>query len=97
MEIVTTESIYDCQDGAEVQLTAVLAEIRIKETKSAGKMAIARIEGEKGNIEVIIWPDDYRASKALLTEGTSVTIQGQFDHGSPEYSFKIKAKRISSP
>lgn len=97
IKIVTTDSIYDCQDGAEVQITAVLKELRVKETKQAGKMAIARFVGKQGDIDVIIWPKDYLASKEFLTEGTAVTIQGQVDDGRPESSFKIKAGRIFRP
>jgi len=94
--IVTTDSIFACQDGAEVQLTAALEEIRVKETKRSGKMAVARIDAGKSVIEAIIFPDNYKKWRARLRVGAIFTIQGQIDF--PEGAgLKLKVIRMSHP
>lgn len=87
--LVTNESIFSCPDGAEIQITAKISGVRIKQTNTCGNMAIVSIESVKGPIEAIIFPFTYYQSRSILEEGKVVTMTGRIDDGRPDSGFKI--------
>ncbi len=87
--LVTCESIYSQPDGAEIQITAMIIKLEIKQTKVSGKMAIASIDSPKGLIRAIIFPSTYYQSRSILKEGNVINIKGRIDDGRPNASYQI--------
>ncbi len=95
MKTVTPETIGSCRDGDEVRITAALAEVSVKETRSGERMAIARIDAAGGPVEVVIFPDAYREAAAWLRKDAQVTFEGSIDDPRPEHALKLKVVRIT--
>jgi DNA polymerase-3 subunit alpha len=90
---VTTETLETTQDGKEVTICGIIADMKIKITKkSQEKMAILNLEDLSGTVEVVIFPDLYKTSQHLLLTDTPLIVAGQLDKS--EQGNKIKALRL---
>lgn len=95
MKTVTIETIHDCKDGDEVTISAVLAYVSVRDTKSAGQMAIARIDATGGPVEAVFFPEAYQEAAPVIKTGEPVTINGVIDDPRPGNTLKLKVSRAS--
>ena len=95
LQNVTTDSIGQCKDRALIRITARLSQVSIKHTRTAGDMAIAMLGGAPEPVDIIIFPDAYRAAREIIVENSLVTIEGQIEDSRPEITLKLMVERIS--
>ncbi|MBI5191854.1 MAG: DNA polymerase III subunit alpha [Nitrospirae bacterium] len=89
---ITTKDLMDLDDGKEVAVCGIISDVRVTVTKRGDKMAYVRIEDLDGNVEVIVFPDLYKASSELLTADKPVIISGTINKN--ETGCKIKGNNI---
>ena len=88
----TTKELSDIEDGKDVSVCGIITEIRTTLTKKGDKMAYVRIEDLDGGVELIVFPELYRSSSALLTEDRPVMVSGTINK--TDSGFKLKSSRI---
>jgi DNA polymerase-3 subunit alpha len=75
----TTSSIQDLTqltDKTSVRVAGVIEEMKIKRTKRGDKMAILTLEDQSGSTEVVVFPDVFERSSALLKSDEPLLISG---------------------
>ncbi|SFH78353.1 DNA polymerase-3 subunit alpha [Pseudobutyrivibrio sp. OR37] len=70
------EAYATIKDGAEVVVGGIIMDSTIKYTKNGKAMAFIHIEDLTGPLEVIIFPNSFEKSRALLAEGNKIFIKG---------------------
>jgi DNA polymerase-3 subunit alpha len=86
--------LEEIQDGQEIKIGGILRSIKNIQTRSkAEKMAYFTLEDPEGNIEVIVFPDLYRASQPLLQKDNLLLVKGTVDK--TEKGIKIVSTEIS--
>ena len=81
-------------DGQEVKIAGILTTIRKIQTKSKAElMAYCTVEDPSGNVEIIVFPDLYKASMTILQKDESVLVKGTVDK--TEKGLKIVSTDIS--
>ncbi|MDZ4384112.1 MAG: OB-fold nucleic acid binding domain-containing protein, partial [Nitrospirota bacterium] len=89
---LTTKVLGDLDDGKEVTICGIITDIRPALTKKGDKMAYLRIEDLDGSVEIIVFPDLYKASSELLAVERLVIITGVINKN--DAGSKIKGGRI---
>jgi DNA polymerase-3 subunit alpha len=86
--------LEDSSDGQEVRIGGILTGIRKIQTKSKAEiMAYCTLEDAEANIEVIVFPDLYKNSLAILQKDTPLLVKGTVDK--TEKGVKIVAHEIA--
>ena len=89
-----TSELENIPDGEEVQIGGILRTIkRIQTRGKAEVMAYCAIEDAEGSVEVIIFPQLYRASLPILQKDTLLFVKGTVDK--TEKGLKIVSTDIS--
>ncbi|MCR4656266.1 MAG: DNA polymerase III subunit alpha [Lachnospiraceae bacterium] len=80
----TSDFIYDevtdtvkVKDREKVVVGGIISAVRIMYTKTGKTMARLVLEDPTGEVEVIVWPDDYELNAAMFTEDNKVFIEGR--------------------
>jgi DNA polymerase-3 subunit alpha len=90
-----TSELEEVPDGEEVRIGGILRDIKKIQTKAKAEiMAYFTLEDPDGNIEVIVFPELYRASISLLQKDTPLLVKGTVDK--TEKGIKIVSTQISS-
>ncbi len=87
-----SETLGTARDGAEVRLAGLVAGRRITQTKKGDRMAYLRLEDLQGSVEVIVFPDLYKAAAPLIEGDQPVLVTGFVDRG--EKGTKLKATGV---
>ncbi len=97
---MTTDFIYDedirrakVEDNARVTIGGIIDSKTVKYTKTNRIMAFLTIEDLVGNVEVIVWPDDYEKYSRYLNEDSRVFVEGRVS-AEEEKDAKVKCSRI---
>ena len=93
----TTGSIQDLallSDKTAVRVAGVIEEMKIKRTKRGDKMAILTLEDQSGSTEVVVFPDVFERSSALLKSDEPLLVAGTAEVD--ETLAKIIAQEIQS-
>jgi len=75
----TTSSIQDLTlltDKTTVRVAGVIEELKIKRTKRGDKMAILTLEDQSGSTEVVVFPEVFERSSALLKSDEPLLVAG---------------------
>ncbi len=81
-------------DGQEVRIGGILTSIKKIQTKSkTGLMAYCTLEDPEASIEIIVFPDLYKASMTVLQKDTPLLVKGTVDK--TEKGIKIVTMDIS--
>jgi len=64
-------------DGQRVTVGGIIESKTVKYTKNNKTMAFLNIEDLVGNVEVIVWPNDYEKNSRYLNEDEKVFIEGR--------------------
>ncbi len=73
------ETLKGVEEGTKVIVAGVVSEVKVKSTKSGDKMAILKIEDEKSALKALVFPDIYKESVQILTEGAMLWFKGEVD------------------
>jgi DNA polymerase III subunit alpha len=82
-------------DGASATVAGVLTALTKKFTKKGDTYLIATLEDLSGNVEVVFWPNTYRAAHEVLEEDAVLVVTGRIE--SRDESVKLTANRVSKP
>ncbi len=85
-------SIKELPDEAPVRIGGLISGIRRLRTKRGDQMAFVQIEDLQGPTELIVFPEAYRESEALLVEDQPVLVQGQAQK--EENAVRVVAEKI---
>lgn len=89
----SAKDLANIDDGKDITICGIISEIRTTLTKKGDKMAYVRLEDMEGSVELIIFPELYRSSSALLTLDRPVLTAGTVNK--TDSGYKLKASRIS--
>ncbi len=92
--VATIQSLSEGQDGRDVTIACLIVSRKMTTTRRGDRMAYARVEDLTGTIEVIVFPELFASSAALLETDQPVLIAGTLDHG--DHGSKLKATRLQS-
>ncbi len=78
-DFVLEEESGQCKlaDGQKVVIGGLIESKTVKYTKNNKTMAFLSVEDLLGQVEVIIWPNDYEKNAAYLTEGSKLFVIGR--------------------
>lgn len=88
----TTQDLSEFGDGKEVKLCGILTTIKGMVTKKGDRMAYVQLQDLHGLVEVIVFPDLYRAAGDLLRPEAVLQVTGTVDRA--EKGVRIKGTRI---
>ncbi|HXV67687.1 MAG TPA: DNA polymerase III subunit alpha [Nitrospira sp.] len=88
----TTASLADLSDGKEVKLCGIIATVKPMLTKKGDRMAYLTLEDLQGTVEVIAFPDLFKAASDLIAPERIVRLTGTIDRG--DKGTKIRGSKI---
>ena len=87
---IPTEALEHQEEGERtVCVCGIVTEEKVVQTKKGDKMAYLRLEDLTGSVEVIVFPDLYRAAVSVIKQGKPLFITGTLDK--TEHGMKFKA------
>ncbi len=89
-----SENIGEKKDGSTVSIAGVVSNVREVSTRKKETMAYVTLEDMKGYITVIVFPELYRNSLAIIDSDDPLFIRGRVDAG--EEGAKVIAAEIST-
>ncbi len=88
----TSSELPELPDGRETAIMCVVRTRKVATTKKGDRMANLTVEDLQGTVEVIVFPEQYRASEALISGDAPLLITGTVDRG--EKGVKLRAMKI---
>ena len=88
----TTAGITELSDGKEVRLCGIIATVKTMLTKKGDRMAYVTLEDLQGTIEVIVFPDLFKAVGELIAPERLIRVTGTIDRG--DKGTKIRGSKI---
>ncbi len=74
-----TSTLSDRPNGSEVRVCGLVSSMKEITTKKGDRMAFVTLEDMKGFVEVILFPEVFKASLALLRSGEPIILRGTLD------------------
>ncbi len=90
----TTEGLADVADGKEVKLCGIITTVKTMLTKKGDRMAYLTLEDLHGMVEVIAFPDLYKAAGDLIAPEQIVRVTGTVDRG--DKGTKLRGSKIEA-
>jgi DNA polymerase III subunit alpha len=91
----TCAALREKKDGDAVTVAGVLTGLTKKFTKKGDTYLVATIEDLSGNVEVVFWPNTYRAAHEALVEDAVLVITGRLEV--QDEAVKLTANRVAQP
>ena len=91
---VDTSALPRLQNGAEVKICGLVSGLKEIVTKKGDRMAFLTLEDMKGFVEVILFPEVFKAALPHLRGGDPLLVKGTLDIS--EEHVKIKATEVHS-
>ncbi len=88
----TTAGLAELSDGKEVKLCGIIATVKPMVTKKGDRMAYLTLEDLQGTVEVIAFPDLFKAAGDLIAPERIVRLTGTIDRG--DKGTKIRGSKI---
>jgi DNA polymerase-3 subunit alpha len=88
----TTVGLTELADGKEVKLCGIIATVKTMLTKKGDRMAYLTLEDLQGTVEVIVFPDLFKAAGDLLAPERLVRVTGSIDRG--DKGTKIRGSKL---
>ena len=89
-----TSTLARRKNGGEVKVCGLVSELKEIVTKKGDRMAFLTLEDMKGFVEVILFPEVFRAALPVLSGGDPVLVRGMLDPS--EDHVKIKATEVQA-
>ena len=77
----TTGSLRNRQHRERVKVGGVVHNLKLKNNRKGDRYATFSLEDKEGVVDVIVWPEAYRRTEALLTGEEAVCVEGALDVG----------------
>ncbi len=90
--VTSTEDLGSIEEDREIRICGVIIQKRVTLTKRGDRMAYLRMEDLTGSVEVIVFPDLYRAASSYFEQDIPLMISGTLDRG--DKGLKLKATLI---
>ena len=90
----TSAGLSEVGEGKEVKLCGIIAGVRTMMTKKGDRMAYFQLEDMQGLVEVIAFPDLFKAAGALLAPESVVRVTGTVERA--EKGTRLKGTRIEA-
>jgi DNA polymerase-3 subunit alpha len=87
-----TSTLARRKNGGEVKVCGLVSELKEIVTKKGDRMAFLTLEDMKGFVEVILFPEVFRAALPVLNGGDPILVRGTVDPS--EDHVKIKATEV---
>jgi CheY-like chemotaxis protein len=91
----TCASLRERDDGASVVVAGVLTALTKKFTRKGDTYLVATIEDLTGQVEVVFWPNTYRAAHEVLAEDAVLVVTGRLEVR--DEAVKLTANKVSVP
>ncbi len=91
----TCAQLREAEDGAAVTVAGVLTGMTKKFTKKGDTYLVATIEDLSGQVEVVFWPNTYRAAYEALAEDAVLVITGRLEVR--DEAVKLTANKVAKP
>jgi len=92
LSTTTTSGLAEMSDGKEVKLCGIVTTVKTMLTKKGDRMAYLTLEDLQGTVEVIAFPDLYRAAGPLIAPERVVRLTGTIDRG--DKGTKLRGSKI---
>jgi DNA polymerase-3 subunit alpha len=92
LSTATTGGLADISDGREVKLCGIITTVKTTLTKKGDRMAYLTLEDLQGTVEVIAFPDLYKAAGELIAPERVVRLTGTVDRG--DKGTKLRGSKI---
>ena len=89
-----TSTLSSLQNGAEVKICGLVSGLKEIVTKKGDRMAFLNLEDMKGFVEVILFPEVFKAALPCLKGGDPILVRGILDLS--EDHVKIKGSEVRS-
>jgi DNA polymerase-3 subunit alpha len=94
LDIKGVSELEDVEDKKEITAAGIISGLkRLRTRNKAETMAYLALEDEEGTVEVIVFPELYKAHANLLKKDTPLLVQGTVDR--TEKGIKIVARELS--
>ena len=74
-----TSTLSALENGGEVKIAGLVSSIKEITTKKGDRMAFLTLEDMKGFVEVILFPEVFKAAQPLLSSGDPILVRGVLD------------------
>jgi DNA polymerase III subunit alpha len=92
---ITCAGLREKPDGASVNVGGVLTGLQKKFTRKGDTYLVATLEDLTGQVEVVFWPNTYRAAHEVLAEDAVLVVAGRLEVR--DEAVKLTANRVSAP
>jgi DNA polymerase-3 subunit alpha len=89
---VDTSTLSGLKNGAEIKICGLVSGLKEIVTKKGDRMAFLNLEDMKGFVEVILFPEVYKAALPCLRGGDPILVRGTLDIS--EDHIKIKGMEV---
>ncbi|MFW5933246.1 MAG: DNA polymerase III subunit alpha, partial [Actinomycetota bacterium] len=91
----TCAQLREREDGASVSVGGVLTALTKKFTRKGDTYLVATLEDLSGQVEVVFWPNTYRAAYEVLAEDAVLVVTGRLEVR--DESVKLTANKVAAP
>ncbi|MFO7961102.1 MAG: OB-fold nucleic acid binding domain-containing protein, partial [Nitriliruptoraceae bacterium] len=91
----TCASLRERDDGASVVVGGVLTGLTKKFTRKGDTYLVATVEDLTGQVEVVFWPNTYRAAHEVLSEDAVLIVTGRLEVR--DEAVKLTANKVAVP
>jgi DNA polymerase III subunit alpha len=91
----TCAALREKGDGDAVTVGGVLTGLTKKFTKKGDTYLVATLEDLSGQVEVVFWPNTYRAAHEVLAEDAVLVVTGRLEVR--DEAIKLTANRVAAP
>jgi DNA polymerase-3 subunit alpha len=67
------------RSGEDVAVGGIISAVRALKTRKGDPMAVATIEDRHGSLEVVVFPETFKACRPLIEVGTLVVVRGKLE------------------
>ena len=92
LSTASTSGLAEMSDGKEVKLCGIMTTVKTMLTKKGDRMAYLTLEDLQGTVEVIAFPDLYKAAGTLIAPERVVRVTGTIDRG--DKGTKLRGSKI---
>jgi len=94
----TSQEIQETPDRTKVRLGGIVMQVDLINTRKGERMAFVTLEDMSGQVEVIVFPEAYRAGQELLVKDQALLVEGEVtvDEKASGIARKIIAGRIAA-
>jgi len=75
----SVESLPSAGSGSIVSIGGMVTSLNLKTTKKGDRFALFDLEDQYGSVRVVVWPETYSRSKALLRADAAVLVKGKLE------------------